>query len=153
MHYLLAFFQRCCATLFQFVVFLNCVFVVCLSLLCAQVQFHPLPTIFRGQELWHWNQLHVFGGRTIWNCWTLILLFGWELWTFFFLFAISMFVFIFSMCFLDVFFLELLGGQSMRKFWNSEHPPSGNPWNSLVIMGFLVLKPLKNGWFTPFARV
>ena len=38
-----------------------------------------------------------------------------------------LFVFIFSMRFLDVFFLELLGGQSMRKFWNSEHPPSENP--------------------------
>ena len=37
-----------------------------------------------------------------------------------------LFVFIFSMRFLDVFFLELLG-ESMRKFWNSEHPPSENP--------------------------
>lgn len=49
-------------------------------------------------------------------------------------------VFIFSMCFLGVFFLESLGGQSMRKFWNSEHPPSENPWNSLGIMEFSILK-------------
>lgn len=32
-----------------------------LALLGAQVQFQPLPTTFRGEELYHWNQLHMFG--------------------------------------------------------------------------------------------
>ena len=70
------------------------------------------------------------GGRTIWNRWTLILLFGWGLWTLFVCYF-HVCLCLFSRC---VFFLELQGGESMRKFWDSEHLLSENPRNSSVIM-------------------
>ena len=74
------FCQRCCATLFQLVVFLNVslLFVfLCFAHRCNISHFRPFS------EARNFSTKVSFtcsgGGGPIWNCWTMILLFGSEL--------------------------------------------------------------------------